>query len=125
MKVNLNLKDELDQTKISSINNNNENNDKVYTDNIDADKKHLNIDIKNLREDMIDSANKYTDRDTNRHLKDLKAEEIANKKIALIKSDERFFKNVKEIENVINEIVSDDHLQKVYKKWIEEIKLQD
>lgn len=115
----------MDQTKISLTNNNNENNNEIFTDVIEADKKQLNIDFKGVREEMVDSANKYTDRDTNRHFKDKKTEDIEKKKVALLKSDERFFKNVKEIENVISEIVSDDHLEKVYKKWIHEIKQQD
>jgi len=91
---------------MSENNQNNQNN----IENLNSNNK-LQIDLD--QEKMIDSQNKYTDRDTNRLLKDQKEEEIANKKIAILKKDERFFKNVKEVELVIDEIVSYDHLNKV------------
>jgi len=104
-KLNLN---ELDQTKNSMSENNQNNQNNI--ENLNSNNK-LQIDLD--QEKMIDSQNKYTDRDTNRLLKDQKEEEIANKKIAILKKDERFFKNVKEVELVIDEIVSYDHLNKV------------
>jgi hypothetical protein len=90
---------------------------KVNTNNLVPD------DLK--EKEMITSTNRHTERDTRTHLDTIKKDQQETNKNALLKKDDRFFKNAKEIENIISTIVSDQHLSKVYNSWVEEIKLQD
>jgi len=62
---------------------------------------------------MITSTNRHTERDTITHLDTIKKDQQETNKNALLKKDDRFFKNAKEIENIISTVVSDQHLSKV------------